>query len=300
MKDDRLDDPRMDYYKEVFKDSIRWHQEGFRPYGPEATDKRVIVYGEQGFGDIIQFARYIPVLKEKFAERNFQFSFYVPKDLHRLFECLGVTLLDKDDPNLPDHDFHVLAMDLPFLLQVIDVKFPYLTVNETAEVDPVPEGVKRIGIAWEGNPNHTNSEHRDCPLKYFKCLDHELIHLYMLQKEAHDPRLLEGAEDMNLYGYEIKDFYDTAKLINAMDAVVTVDTSVLHLAGAMNKLTYALLPQERDPRWDVHNWYHSVVFIKQNRPSDWTAAFIATIKMMTGQMFKSVSPDEDVLNQVLS
>lgn len=298
MKDDRLNDPRMDYYKEVFKNSTRWHTDGFRPFGPESKGKKVIVYGEQGFGDIIQFSRYISYLK-KYKDMEFDVSFYVPKDLHRLFERLDVKLLDKDDPNLPEHDFHVLSFDLPFVLQILDVEYPYLKVDEVAELDEIEEGVKRIGIAWEGNPCHSNAKNRDCPLEYFKCLESPITRLYMIQKDIHNPSLLNNAEDMNLNGYEINDFYDTAKLINAMDAIVTVDTSVLHLSGALNKLTYAILTEERDSRWDAHNWYNSVVFIKQKASNDWNTAFNAVIKMMTGQMFKEISPDQNLLNQVL-
>lgn len=290
MKDDRLNDPRMDYYKHVFADSVCWNGEN------SLDGKKVIVYGEQGFGDIIQFSRYISFLKKN----NCDVMFYVPKDLHRLFECLGVKLLDKENPELPEHDYHVLSFDLPFVLQVLDVEYPYLQVDEVAELDEIANGVKRIGIAWEGNPNHSNAGNRDCPLEKFKCLESPITKLYMIQKNIHNPNLLDNAEDLDLNGYEINDFYDTAKLINAMDAIVTVDTSVLHLSGALNKLTYALLTEERDSRWDVHNWYNSVVFIKQKRPNDWDAAFNAVIKMMTGQMFKEASPDQDLLNQVLN
>lgn len=289
MKDERLNDPRMEYYKYVFKNSERWTG------NVSLKGKKVIVYGEQGFGDIIQFSRYIIPLKELGCD----ISFYVPKSLHRLFQCLDVKLLDKENPEITPHDFHILSLDLPFALQVIDVKQPYLTVNETADLGEKPKNVKRIGIAWEGNPNHSNSINRDCPLKYFKYLDVPEIELYMLQKSVHNPSLLDDAEDLNLNGYPINDFYDTAMLINAMDAVVTVDTSVLHLSGALNKLTYALLSEKYDERWDVHNWYHSGVFIRQKQPNDWPAAFRATLKMMTGQMFKERSFDEDLTNQVL-
>lgn len=291
MNDERLNDPRMDYYKEVFKNSIRWHTDGFRPFY-DLKDKKVIVYGEQGFGDIIQFSRYISVLKE----RNCHIMFYVPKDLHRLFECLDVELLDKDNCDLPPHDFHVLSLDLPFMLEALnkEFKFPYLTVNETAKLDEVPSDVKRIGIVWEGSSN--NSTNRDCPLKYFKCLDCPLTKLYVLQKEIRNPTLLEDV-NFDVFGYDFKDFYDTATVINAMDAVVTIDTAVLHLAGAMNKLTFALLSHTRDPRWDIQSWYNSVVCIKQKRENDWDLAFNAVLKMMTGTMYQNA--ENSLLNQVL-
>ena len=266
---DRLNDPRMEWYKEVYKDSQRLEKK------EDIAGKHVIVYAEQGFGDIIQFSRYIPELKKQCGK----VTFHCPKDLHRLFKCFDVDLLDKENQELPDHDFHVLSFDLPFVAQVLDVQFPYITCDESEEIEG---DEKKIGIVWEGSKNHPNALHRDCPLAFFKCFDVEGIKLFSLQKEITNNSLTYGCEDMNLYSAEINDFYDTAKLINSMDMVISVDTSVLHLAGAMNKLTFGILSYQRDPRWDVRHWYDRMVVVRQKIPHDWPACFRTVINMSTG------------------
>jgi ADP-heptose:LPS heptosyltransferase len=94
--------------------------------------------------------------------------------------------------------------------------------------------------------------------------------LFMLQRGVVLSDLVQDV-DFDLYGAEIKDFGDTAALINAMDCVVTVDTSILHLAGAMGKRTYGLLNhKDPDPRWKIANWYESVTLIE----GDWSDAFM--------------------------
>lgn len=254
----RLNDPRMEYFKHVYRHSEHWHPEK----GP-LDGKTVIVYGEQGFGDIIQFARYIPLL----LERKCKVVFHCPEALHRLFACLNVELLDKNNPVLPSHDYHILSMSLPFVLQQKNTtKHPYLKVDDVADLGPEP---KKIGICWESGPTFTE---RDCPLRHFRVLGQN-AKLIMLQKEIRRASLLDDCDDMDFFGYELKDFYDTAKVINAVDVVVTVDTSVLHLAGALGKSTYGLLNFEHDARWDVEPWYPSVTLVKLRNQDDWLAAF---------------------------
>jgi hypothetical protein len=91
----------------------------------------------------------------------------------------------------------------------------------------------------------------------------------MLQKGLHRGDFSDKCGDMELYATDLNDFYDTAKLINAMDVIVTVDTSVVHLAGAMGKRTFCLLSHKCDARWDLTNqtWYPNVTLLKQPFPS---------------------------------
>ncbi len=265
---DRLSHPKMEYYRHVYKNSERWN-------GSDNIDgKTVVVYCEQGFGDIIQFSRYIPALKERCGH----VIMHCPQALHRLFEQYGVELLDKFDENVPKHDYHVCSMSLPFVLEQIEVPVPYLKVDEAELIDF--DGVK-IGIAWEGNPEHSNNDERNCPLRHFFTLALPKTQLYMVQKEIHIPELIDGAETMNLMGAELNDFYDTAKLLNSMDFVVSVDTSVVHLAGAMGVPTFVMLSHNHDPRWEVANWYPSLTFIKQCQPNSWLGTFDALMKKLT-------------------
>lgn len=269
----------MEYYRSLYANSERWN-------GVEdISGKRVIVYCEQGMGDIIQFARYVPYLKQ----RGCTTIMHCPTALHRLFlnHLHGVDeVFDKDNETVPKHDFHVLSLSLPFLLQIEKAAIPYIHVLEKTDLSEF-SGCFKVGIAWEGNPEHTNNAQRSCPLNCFREL-HDIpnLKLFMLQKNIHQQELLKGAEDLEIYGTEINDFLDTAKLIAAMDAIAVVDTSVLHLAGAMNKTAHCLLSKPEDPRWSVAQWYNSVKFCRQTTEGVWDDAFSALTTYIMFAMHK--------------
>lgn len=246
--------PNMGFYREVYKNSVRW--DGIA----NIDNKRIIVYGCQGYGDIIQYARYFRYLKANVIV-------HCPLMLHSLMLTVpGVTeVVDKDDDVLPHHDYHILSMSLPFLLKTAEAEVPYITAKPL----DVGEGFK-IGIVWEGSPLHALNEKRNCPLSYFADLPGKL---FMLGIGIHDERLVAGCEDIELFSVSRDDFKDTAELVAAMDVVVSVDTAVLHLAGAMGKTCYGLLCDEHDLRWKVANWYPSVKFIKQPIAGDWRTVF---------------------------
>jgi hypothetical protein len=257
---DRLYHPKMEYYRQVYKDSERWNGVD------ELTNKTVIVYCEQGNGDIIQFIRYVPFLQERC-----KVILHCPACLHPLFSQFNAEMLDKDDDVLPTHDYHIPSMSLPFVLNQIDAKFPYLKTEEKEDLSE-HDGMK-IGIAWEGNPDHSNNDDRNCPLFQFHVLQKPTTKLFSLQPRINDVNLISGCEDMELYGSHLEDYLDTAKLINALDFIVSVDTSVLHLAGAMGKETYGLLSYKCDPRWEVKQWYPDLSIIRQTMPGDWDGVF---------------------------
>lgn len=244
---ERVNHPNMEYYRRAYKESKRWD-------GDELDGKRVIVYMEQGYGDQIMFLRFVRFLKAK----ECHITLHAPKALHRVISTLGVEVIDKDNPNLPDHDLHILSLSLPFVLQCPIPLEPYIQIPEKTEL---PQGWN-IGIAWEGSRDHENNTKRSCPLKHFKKLQKEGVNLFCLLPEIKDQSLLAECEDMDLNGVELTDFYDTAKLINSLDLVVSVDTAALHLSGAMGKAGYGLLnPEVRDHRWD-YIWYPTMMMLK--------------------------------------
>lgn len=259
---DRLSHPKMEWYRSLYGFSPRWN-------GVETIDgKTVIVYCEQGFGDIIQFARYLPLLKE----RGCQIILHCPEELHTLLAQFPVDrMFDRDDDNIPEHDYHVCSMSLPFVLNQMDVEGSYITVEGKVDLAEL-EGPK-IGIAWEGNPEHSNAEERNCPLCHFLDLQGKDTNFVMLQKYIQNVELVQRAESLRLYQMLVRDFVDTAKLINSVDYVVSVDTSVLHLAGAMGKETYGLFSEPGDPRWEVHDWYPNLKIVRQQFPGDWDGVF---------------------------
>ena len=261
---ERLLHPKMEYYRECYKESERWDGES------DLNGKTVIIYGEQGYGDIIQFIRYVPLLKQKY-ECNI--ILHIPACLHSIIKGLDgeYTCIDKNENlNMPNHDYHIPSMSLPFLLGTYIGDNSYLKITEKENLPDFQDCFK-IGVAWEGNPNHSNNYDRCCPLGVFRKLhDMPKTKLFMIQPNIHNEQLIEGSNDLELYGIELKDFKSTARLLNSMDIVVSVDTAVMHLAGALGKRTYCLLSHNHDTRWDLNiDWYPTVKFIKQKKAGDW-------------------------------
>lgn len=242
--EERINDPRMEYYRTVYKDSKRWD-------GDELNGKKVIVYMEQGFGDQILFLRFLRFLKAKGAMP----ILHAPWQLHRLIKHMGYEYFDKTCTDLPNHDLHILSLSLPFVLKCSIPLEPYIKLEEKFDL----KTENNIGIAWEGSKDHEYNHVRNCPLEQFKKLKGSL---YMMQPAIFDWALIENCEEMDLNGVELYDFYDVAKLINSVDSIVSVDTASLHLAGAMGKKGYGLLsPVVTDPRWE-YVWYPTIKMLK--------------------------------------
>ena len=250
--------------------------------------KRVVLYCEQGNGDVIQFFRYIPALKAL----GCHITVHCNKALHCILPYLGGvdTWLDKTSPNIPNYDFHVLLLDLPFLLlkngNIEDwwqaryqdrwlmpeimtrlPSCPYINFTEKADLET---NDFTIGISWEGNPFHPGNDRRNCPVRYFQDLPGVL---FCMQKDIYNGDLVEGWSG-NLLGIPLNDYTDTMRLINALDVVVSVDTSVLHLSGALGKRTFGVLGHNHDARWGDSEktcWYPSIKFFR--RKEDWSEVF---------------------------
>ena len=259
----------------LFRDAMEWYRANYAHVpkwdgiGP-LKDKRVIVYCEQGFGDCIHMARYFHTLQQQ----GCHVTLHCPQELETLLaqHVPGVdrTIAKHQHINPQEFDCHLPSFDLPFVLPVS----PNGQCINFRETHPDIAGDKpRLGIAWEGSPHHPNNHKRCCPLKYFLPLQQSWS-LYMLQPSVQDTDLLDGAEDMELLGVELNDFRDTARLINSMDAVISVDTAVLHLAGALGKRAIGLLAHDCDPRWLAgQTWYESVFLLRQKEEYDWDGVF---------------------------
>lgn len=262
---DRIKSPNMAYYRRMYENSISWD-------GTQSLkNKKVIIYCEQGFGDIIQFSRYFKYIKRQ----NCFLYLHCPKELHKLLRKECDKFIGKNAREIPPHDFHILSMNLPFLLDKAhaDDPMPYISVRKHADVEEHEKKMK-IGIAWEGNPNHSNNHERSCQLEYFKQLAKQPnVSLFMLQNKIHNQHFITNCEDMPLYSIPINNFWDTATLINSMDLVISVDTSILHLAGAMAKQAIGLISFRHDVRWLFKRWYPSINLIRQSKPGDWGEVF---------------------------
>jgi hypothetical protein len=227
--------------------------------------KHVVVVCEGGFGDMIMWCRYLPHIRRAVKKLTLD----APKELHRLMAGLVDEVIDgKDLEAPPDADFFVYSMEIPFLFRDKAANCAYLKA-EPLDLPDFRDDLK-VGIAWEGDPNHSNNDERSIPLKFFRRLeDVPGIKFFMLVPFSHNPELTAGCDDMDLYGAKCEDFHDTARLIQAMDVVVTVDTAVAHLAAALGKKTYCLVSKNYDHRWDVQQWYNSLSLVPQEDEGDW-------------------------------
>ncbi len=277
-------------HKEVYDKNRKWDGE------KDLTNKRLIVYCEQGLGDCINFIRYVKYLKEKGAYVIIHCS-PVQEAFIRRLNCADellskdVILIKQDGSGLPEYDYHLSIMSLPYLLKMYEPKPEvYITppADRVANFDNY-KGLFKIGIAWAGSPRHPNDLKRSCKLSLFKGL-HDIpgVKLFSLnfgpnvRKSMFCPQeidLTEGSEGMRVVDMMefIKDFDDMAVLVDGLDLIICVDTALLHLAGAMGKKAFGLLPYISDWRWGAESettpWYKNVRLFRQTIRDDWKNAF---------------------------
>jgi tetratricopeptide (TPR) repeat protein len=258
-------------------DKTTWH-------GVESLQgKTILVYGEQGFGDVIQFCRYI----EKIANLGAKVILEVPQSLAGLLEGLkGVSQLIIEGQKLPAFDYQCPLLSLPLVFNTnissIPGNIPYLKAN-TDKVLKVSLKLgakkrKRIGLVWSSVSAFRDDSKRSLKLeKFVKALPLEGFEYVCLQKELKecDKELFKTYRNIKFYGDEINDFQDTAALIENLDLVISTCTSVAHLAGALGKETWLLLSFVPDWRWlldrDDSPWYPSMKLYRQTSIGDWNS-----------------------------
>ncbi|HEY8615869.1 glycosyltransferase family 9 protein [Phenylobacterium sp.] len=211
--------------------------------GEDLAGKRLAVWREQGFGDEILFSRFLPRL-------GGAVTYIGDPDLERLFRTLGVDYrATTEGASLDGFDFWVAATSIPGRLGVTarDVpRPPYLAAA------PRQAG-GRIGVMASGNPANPNQAYRALPAEY-----------------ADELLALPGAIHLAPEATGARDFLDTAEIIAGLDVVVSVDTSVAHLAAAMGKRCFVLLSAHRlDWVWDAGLWYPDARLFRQPAPGDW-------------------------------
>ena len=243
--------------------------------------KTILLHAEQGFGDTIQFCRYVPAV----AARGARVILEVQAPLRRLMGVLAdsVQIVSRGE-TLPPFDLHCPLLSLPHAfgttLATIPATVPYLGASAEAVAKWNGRlGVKqrpRIGLAWSGRPTHKNDHNRSIALNPFlSALADVDAHFVSLQREVRtdDTNALRVRRDLIHFGEELKDFSDTAALIANLDLVVSVDTSVAHLAGALAKPVWVLLPFIPDWRWLLDRvdspWYPAARLFRQDETRRW-------------------------------
>ncbi|MBR7800099.1 tetratricopeptide repeat protein [Undibacterium sp. FT137W] len=246
--------------------------------------KTILLYAEQGLGDTIQFSRYVQVLANRGAKVVLLAQAPLKRFLHRLS---GIDRVISTGDVIPEFDYHCALLSLPLALntslQTIPANPHYLTVEPTVRTRwqsllATQLGTKvrhRIGLVWSGNPQHSNDRQRSLPLASLVPHLSEDVDYFCLQKEVRPEDLvtLENTPRLHWFPEQMHDFEETAALCEQMDLIITVDTSVAHLAAALGKPTWILLASTPDWRWmlerDDSPWYPSVRLFRQTRVADW-------------------------------
>jgi len=249
--------------------------------GQEPLDgRRILLNHEQGFGDVIQFVRYAPLV----AQRGGRVLLRVPPGLYGLLRDLeGVEQLVQLDEPLPAHDWHCPLMSLPLALgttlDTVPADVPYLRADPQrvsawgTRLGPVTR--PRVGLVWAGRQSPPINHVRDMSLALLRpVLDLELDFV-CLQKEIPpgDEALLASLPQLARHGESLADFSDTAALIANLDLVLTVDTSVAHLAGALGKPVWIMNRHAACWRWlrarSDSPWYPTARLFRQPVLGDW-------------------------------
>ena len=250
--------------------------------GEQALEgKRILLYAEQGLGDTLQFCRYASGVQGLGAHVVLE----VQRPLGTLLaELDGIDqLVLKGDPTpLTDYRCPLLSLPLAFAttLATVPSRASYIKADEKKVAAwKCRLGSKekpRVGLVWSGNQNHANDERRTIPLQQWLPLIGETCEFISLQKEIRntDHSVLRENSALLHFGEELLDFSDTAALCELMDLVISVDTSVAHLAGALGRPIWILLPFNPDWRWllkrDDSPWYPTAKLYRQEQPGDWT------------------------------
>lgn len=249
--------------------------------GEAIAGKCLLIHGEQGLGDTIMMARYLPQLAE------------IGCDVTLDCRSEALSLLEFNFPRCAfvasaggsgidwRYDLWLGAMSLPLLFGTTAQTVPrtggYLRVPDEQAgywrdrvAQTAPRG-RRVGFAWSGNPAHRADARRSLRFDQLRpyLRQHRDIHFFSLQIAPPD----DASTDIEAFGDELITLADTAALIAEMDLVITVDTSIVHLAGALGKKTWLLLPKRYEWRWGLegegNNWYESVTVLRQKTHGEW-------------------------------
>jgi len=244
--------------------------------------KTILLHAEQGLGDTIQFTRFVPLL----AARGAKVVLEVQPELKSLLSGLeGAAALVTRGETPPPFDVHCPLGSLPLALKTelhtVPAPTSYLSADEahlnkwSARLQKIPQ--PRIAIAWSGNPAHDNDRNRSLPFGSLASLFTTAANFISIQRDlrSEDAARLAAETRLTHLGGELDDFSDTAAVLALCDLVISVDTAPVHLAGAMGRPVWVLVPFAPDWRWTLEGettpWYPTARLFRQSLPGDWNA-----------------------------
>jgi hypothetical protein len=249
--------------------------------GEPLNGARILIHAEQGYGDTLQFLRYVPMVRAAGGTVILE----VQSRLRRLAAALtGVAQVVCQGDPLPAFDWQCPLLSLPLAfgttLETIPAQTPYLSIPEEAheKMDALlwPKDGLRVGLIWNGNPTflHDRYRFRSIPLPLFRPIfEIAGLHLFSLQVGEATAQLAQAPGNLIDLSPSVSDMADTAAQIAKLDLVISADTSVPHLAAALGIPTWVLMPYSPDWRWLQERedcpWYPSMRLFRQSQPGEW-------------------------------
>jgi Tfp pilus assembly protein PilF len=278
---------------EGFREYNQWRTHGIKPrqfpqpewQGEAIPGRTLFLHAEQGFGDAIQYARFIPQVRE----RTTRVILECRPELKTFFtHCAVADIVIAYGETIPPFDYFTSLASLPGILGVtlatIPNQVPYLKISITGQWPPDPAGQLKVGVVWAGNPAHHNNAHRSLRLREFApILQVPGVKFYSLQvpippqDETYFRKHFRSgpgaaANLVDLSG-RFESFLATAAAVAELDLIIAVDTAVAHLAGALAKPVWTLLPFAPDWRWLLDRedtpWYPTMRLFRQNQRGQW-------------------------------
>ncbi|WP_395059003.1 tetratricopeptide repeat protein [Polaromonas sp.] len=265
----------------------RWRGEG------DLRGKTILLHAEQGFGDTLQFCRYAAEV----ARLGGRVVLEVQKPLRSLLQGLaGVHQVIAAGDAVPAYDLQCPLLSLPLAfntrLDTIPAVVPYLRADPEKMAQWQgrlgPRSRPRVGLVWSGSSGHQNDRQRSIALAEFLTLLPDSVQPVSLQKDVREADLpvLQSRPDLLHLGDALVDFSDTAALCALLDGMVCVDTSVAHLAGALGRPVWLLLPTNPDWRWLLDRpdspWYPSIRLFRQAVPGQWGDVLLGVRQALIG------------------
>jgi predicted O-linked N-acetylglucosamine transferase (SPINDLY family) len=253
--------------------------------GGDLAGRTLLVHAEQGLGDTIQFLRYVPEV----IRRGGNVLLVVRRELEKLLQdenSQGAQVMSRLIIGSRPIHAHIPLMSLPFVLKIhppLQMQSTYLkSAAEAAPIEQIAQAKgKKIGIAWAGNPQHKGDRLRSLPLSALAPLADVPAAFVSLQYGQTERQLKDSPISLIDVSERMQDFAETAAIIAGLDLIITVDTAIAHLAGAMGKPVWLLLPFAPDWRWMLDRsdtpWYPSVRLYRQPRARDWHTPIAAII-----------------------